>query len=329
MDSLLAAAARTRENGETLAQLKRRDFDVPELRSDLDALRDEVMHGRGFAVLRSIPVGKHGLALLETLYVGLALQLGTPVSQSTMGDTVGRVTDVSSQENNVRPYRSRDALRLHTDFTDISALFCIRPARCGGETSVVSALAVHEEMRTCHPELLEVLYRGYRFHRLGEHAEDEERITPHRVPIFSRCRGLVSCRYSRAYIMEAEHELGVALSATEREALDRLDEISCREDMRVTIRLEAGEIVFMNSHTTLHTRSAFEDWEQPARKRLLLRLWLEACEPRPVLPEIAIYGGRINSIPKRGAGTPAGFERRAAKLGDFTGDRSIASKPRA
>ena len=112
--------------------------------------------------------------------------------------------------------------------------------------------------------------------------------------------------------MEAEYESGVALSESEREALDRLDEIAYREDMRFTFRLEAGEIVFMNSHTTLHTRAAFEHWNEPERKRLLLRLWLEAREPRSVVPEIAIYSGRTSGIPKRGRGAPAGFVRRVS-----------------
>ena len=88
--ALLAAAACARERGETLAELRRRDFDVPGLRADIEALRAELMHGRGFAVLQSIPVERRDPALLETLYWGLALQLGTPVSQSTMGDMMGQ-----------------------------------------------------------------------------------------------------------------------------------------------------------------------------------------------------------------------------------------------
>lgn len=311
VENLVTAAEQFHARGVPFAQLGRSDFDSPMLATDTAQISHELLHGRGFVVLAGLPIEGHEQATHEHMYWGLGLQLGTPVSQSVMGDVMGYVADVTGQEKNVRPYRSRGLLRLHTDFTDMSGLFCIRTAKSGGESSVVSTLSIHDEMMRRRPDLLETLYRGFHFHRLGEQAENESPITGHRVPIFSETEGYVSCRYSRAYIIEAERATGNELSNIEQDALDLFDEIAYREDMCVSFNLEPGEVLFMNSHTTLHTRTAFEDWKTPTRKRLLLRLWLAAYEPRPLVPDIAIYSGNTNGVPKRGRGEPAGFQRLA------------------
>jgi hypothetical protein len=38
--------------------------------------------------------------------------------------------------------------------------------------------------------------------------------------------------------------------------------------------LEPGDLQLINSHVTLHSRTDFRDHEDPAKKRLLFRLWL-------------------------------------------------------
>lgn len=309
--NLVALAEQFHARGVPFEQAARSDFDASAFGTDAAKISNELLHGHGFAVVTGLPVAGHAQAIHEYMYWGLGLQLGTPVSQSVMGDVMGYVADVTGQENNVRPYRSRGSLRLHTDFTDMSGLFCIRAAKSGGQNSVVSTLAIHDEMARRRPDLLKILYRGFHFHRLGEHAEKESPITDHRVPIFSETEGCVSCRYSRAYIIEAELATGNVLSRVEQDALDLFDEIAYREDMHASFNLEPGEVLFMNSHTTLHTHTAFEDWETPDQKRLLLRLWLAAYEPRPLAPDMAIYSGNTSGIPKRGQGDPAGFQRLA------------------
>jgi hypothetical protein len=79
-------------------------------------------------------------------------------------------------------------------------------------------------------------------------------------------------------------------------------------------RLEAGEATFLNNHAILHARSEFEDWDTPDRKRLMLRLWLDAeRNVRPVVPQIHIYenaGGR-SGIDKQPGRLPAVASYRA------------------
>src|SRR5205814_299428 len=74
--------------------------------------------------------------------------------------------------------------------------------------------------------------------------------------------------------------------------------------LQLELRLEPGEATFLNNYTVLHARSEFEDWDLPAQKRLMLRLWLDVTRnARPVVPQIHIYenaGGRSGIDPQPG-----------------------------
>jgi len=55
-------------------------------------------------------------------------------------------------------------------------------------------------------------------------------------------------------------------------------------DCAASIDFEQGDIQFLHNHVILHTRTAFEDWPEPERRRHLLRLWLRDDDGRPVVP---------------------------------------------
>ena len=61
-------------------------------------------------------------------------------------------------------------------------------------------------------------------------------------------------------------------------ALDFVQEVASRPELRVTFTLEPGEILFWHNFTLLHARTAFANSED--RKRLLLRLWLNVPNGR-------------------------------------------------
>jgi len=59
----------------------------------------------------------------------------------------------------------------------------------------------------------------------------------------------------------------------------------------------------------LHARSAFEDYDEPERKRRLLRLWVNQFEPRPMRDDFTNRfntGPRMGPAPQQGAGYWAG-----------------------
>ena len=65
--------------------------------------------------------------------------------------------------------------------------------------------------------------------------------------------------------------------------MDPVDEPSIRLEME----FRPGDIQILNNRTTLHSRTGFEDYPEPERRRQLSRLWLNSFTPRPMPPAIA------------------------------------------
>ena len=290
------AIAAVRARSLALEDIERRDFGQPSLAKFMDEVVNEVMHGHGLVILRGFPADRHDEENIGKIFWGIGRHFGLPVSQSVMGERLGHVINVTDVDPHARAYRNKDELYPHTDIEDVVSFLCLHPAKSGGVSRFVSALAVHNELLVTRPELLEPLYRGFYYHRFGEHAPGTPPITRHRVPLFSCRDGLVSCRYVRQFIEIAAQESDRPLSALERAALDGFDEISRRPEMGIDVTLERGEAVFMNNFTVLHARTRFEDHDDPALKRHLMRLWLLADSPRPVVPEVAVHEGEFTGV---------------------------------
>ena len=69
------------------------------------------------------------------------------------------------------------------------------------------------------------------------------------------------------------------------------------------MEFRTGDIQLLCNHAILHSRTAYEDYEEPEKRRHLLRLWL-ACTDGPPLPHwmTDAYEGKL------GDGRPNGFE---------------------
>jgi len=306
VDHLIRTARGLMNAGRPFSASRRVDFLAPELIAALAAPLDEVRNGRGFAVIRSLPVAGLPLDVVKVAYWGIGTLIGCAQSQSNLGDRIGEVADVTDRDPHARGYRSAKELTLHTDICDMIALLAVRSAKSGGSSAVASAFAVHNLFLSERPDLLPALYAGARNHRRGEEADGEEPVTPHRVPVFSVTDGALSIRYVGPYITHGLQATGES-NPNLIEALDALDGFA--ERVKVTFPLEPGEILLLNNLTTLHARSAFEDWPEPERKRLLLRLWLNADGFRPVSPHLHLYGAGdgIPQVPGR-TSSYEGFE---------------------
>ena len=175
-----AAVARVRDG--PLEAVGRADFALPGIAEDVAAWRAEVMDGRGLLLLRGFPVGTWSADDIARLYWGLGSHFGEAVSQSVMGDRLGHVVDVAGKDPKERAYRNSTELALHTDACDAVAMLCLQKAARGGVSGFTSGLAVYNVIRNERPELLEPLFRGYRYHRFGEQLPGEAPVTPHRVP---------------------------------------------------------------------------------------------------------------------------------------------------
>lgn len=285
---LEAALDQLRQRGLRFPDFRKEDFPLPGLAADLQRYADELENGRGFVLLRGLPVERYSDDDINALYYGLGLHMGTPVRQNPKGELLGMVMNVGdASKKTTRVYETNLYLPYHSDPSDVVGLLCVRKAKAGGISSLVSVAAIYNEILRRHPEYLGLLYRPMYFEHLCEPQ-------PSLSPIFSYHQGKLSCRYLRQYI-ELGHEIRqLPLSRVEIEALDLFDTIMQDPSLRLDMMLEPGDIQFANNYAVLHARTAFVDHEDAAQRRKLLRLWLKMPNARTLAPE---FPGR-NGFPR-------------------------------
>lgn len=261
----------------------RAEFDHPVLAPLLKAAFDEIMSGRGFVVFSGPTPERYSEEEFERIYWGFGTHFGDAVVQSPRGDRIGHVRYEPPGPNYAqRAYTSKGELVAHCDAHEIIGLMCVRRARTGGASSLVSSLAAHNALLTERPDLLDCLYDGYQF-TTREALRRGQELTPYTVPVFSYIDGVLSCYYNRAYIYGAEQFTG-PVPPKLREAMDFLNDFFARDENLVTFMLEPGEMSFWHNFTVLHARTFFEDDADPQFKRHLLRLWLTVPNGRRMIP---------------------------------------------
>jgi len=274
--------------------------------ADLSRAYQEVRDGTGVVLIRGLPVDGTLDEFVDAVE-RVGGHFGRRLSQNAQGELVGHVLDATREDATPRMYRSNLELRPHSDITAMIALACWHKSRSGGASAVVSGVTVHDEIRRRAPQLLERLYRGYHYHRLGEEGPDEEATTPYRVPVFAIRQGQLSCRYQRAGIAAGHRARGVALSAEDIAAFDLFDEIARAPENRIAFELERGDMIVINNYTVLHARTRFIDHPEPGRQRRLVRLWLDAAGFRDVPQEFNLF--HTNGVPPQ-AGRRATYDFR-------------------
>lgn len=275
-----AALASVRARGLRFPDFAREDFPIgAALAAELARIADALENGRGFVLLRGLPVGRWTDDEIAIVYYGLGLHLGVPVGQNPKGELLGSVMNVGDPaQKTTRVYETNLYLPYHSDPSDVVGLLCLRKARTGGLSSLVSVAAIYNEILARHPEYLGLYYRPMYFAHLCEPL-------PSLSPIFSHHEGKLSCRYLRQYI-ELGHEIREQpLSRVEIEALDLFDAVIHLEHIRLDMMLEPGDLQFANNYAVLHSRTAFEDHDEPALRRRMLRLWLKMPNARTLAPE--------------------------------------------
>jgi hypothetical protein len=270
-------------NGVAFEDLTQNDFPLPTLSGFLADMRVELEDGMGLKLLRGFPTDRFSKDELRLIYWGIGLHVGTAVSQSKRNDYLGDVRDLGTGLGGpkFRGYTSNGELTYHVDAADITGLFCLRPAKAGGVSRIVSSVAIHNEIFRSRPDLLEVLYQPYHWSMQGNELPGAPGF--YTQTIFDVADGFFACRYTRTHIRSAEINPELPnLTPAQSEALDLIDEICARPEFHVTMMFEPGDIQFLNNHLTMHTRTAFEDFSDDDQKRHLLRLWLSLPNGRPL-----------------------------------------------
>ena len=95
----------------------------------------------------------------------------------------------------------------------------------------------------------------------------------------------------------------LALTDIQREALDFVQDVANRPELRLRMHFAEGDMQFINNHAILHAREAYEDFDDPEMKRHLLRMWISLPQARrrqlaPILAERYAFVER-GGIPKK------------------------------
>lgn len=281
-------------SSQELASMSQRDMSHPLLDAMTDEWRTELLHGRGFLLVRGMPVDLWSHEKVAAAYFGLGLLLGAPRSQNAAGHLLGHVRDLglSSDDPKVRIYQTTERQTFHTDSVDIVSLLCLKTARRGGESAIVSSMAIYDRMYRARPDLLACLFNTYPTDRRGEIPPGKKRFFE--IPVFNHHADHLSAIYARRYITSAQQfPEARRLTDLEVEALDYFDALAEDENLHLKMTFRPGDMQFLHNHTILHDRLAYEDWQEPERKRHLLRLWLAAPDARP-LPDV--YAERYGTV---------------------------------
>lgn len=270
-----------------IAGITARDFPLPTVGPKLKArVADEVLAGRGFLLMRGLPVERWSMRESAIAFFGLGVHLGSARSQNGKGHVLGHVQDLGLDvaDPNVRIYQTHERQTYHTDSCDIVGLLCLRTAKSGGLSALVSSTTIFNEMRRRRPDLLELLFQSLATDRRGEVPDGQK---PYfEIPVFNWHQGHLTAIYQRQYIDSAQRFADAPrLSPAHIEALDMFDSMANDPALNMFMAFEPGDVQLVHNHTMLHDRTSFVDWPETERRRHLLRLWLAASGARP-LPEI-------------------------------------------
>ena len=246
---------------------------------------------------------------LRRLFWGIALQIGTPVSQSASGERIFSVRDEGWQQGQpqARGPNTRKRLSFHTDRCDVIGFLCLRQAVSGGDNQLVSSVTLFNEMRRRWPDSARVLMEPFWYQR---HNVDTANPLPYcQQPVFSYYQGSFAASYLRVLIDRAHAMPDVPnLSPEQLEALDRLEALAADPELNVTLRQQPGDLMFLNNWVTFHRRDEFVDAAEPDLRRHLLRVWLAVPNSRPLHPLFAANYGSTAAGAIRGGMTPQAGE---------------------
>jgi len=209
-----------------------------------------------------------------------------------------RDTGATSRDPKTRIYQTAERQSFHTDSADIVGLLCLRDAKEGGDSLLVSALSIYNRMRAERPDLLALLFEPIATDRRGEVPPGADPYMT--IPVLNWHADELTVFYQRQYIDSAQRFDDAPRLTPERvEALDLFDALANDPRLHVKMRLSPGDMQFVYNHSQLHDRTDFVDWPEPDRRRHLFRLWLSPTGDRE-LPDCFVQRYGSIEVGRRG-----------------------------
>lgn len=329
--ALAEAAIDLDRRGADLMEITPDTAPLPLLSTVLRRIRRDILFGRGFALIRGLPIERlsYRQAAIAFWIVGMCLG-DEALPQNATGHTLGHVRDLGFDyaKPTARGYQTTARLPYHCDAGDIVGLLSLTTPKSGGLSTIAPSVTIYNEMVKRRPDLAAVLTEPLYRDRRGEIPAGKS--AWYALPAFNFRDDRVFTVYVRSSIRKAQRFKDVPrLSPAQEEAMDFFDAIAEDDQVHLDMEFEPGDMQFLCNHWILHSRTDFDDWEEPERKRHLLRLWL-ACNDGPPVPEV-IFDYQIRTATNRPGGiiAPDGVRHAPLDIGDGgAGDSTLRKATR-
>ena len=284
IDELLVTAERFVADDPDLRTVCASDYTLGVCVGALRSWGADMDNGRGFVLVRGFPTTE-GDEVSGAAFFIIGLHLGIPMSLNSRDDVVDHLyatSDLPYSDPNARASSIRDRLPFHSDSTDVVGLMCLQSAKRGGQSRLASGPTIYNEVLRRRPDLVELLFEPWYF----DHAKQNDDGTPYYdSPICCYVDGVLSTYFGPGVIRSAQRYDDVPKhSRAQLELLDLIDEITAAPGIALDMDLQPGDIQLLLNYSALHSRSTFEDWPEPERRRHLLRFWLRRPTNRPLTP---------------------------------------------
>ena len=205
---------------------------------------------------------------------------------------MSRISGSPSNDPNVRIYQTHERQTFHTDSCDIVGLLCLKTAKSGGLSALVSSTTIFNEMRRRRPDLLKLLFEPAATDRRGEVPEGQK---PYfEIPLFNWHQG-----YLTRDLPAPVHRFGAALRrrAAAHAGARRGARHARRADQRPGAQhvhgVQAGRRAARAQPHHAARPHRLRGLARAGKRRHLLRLWLAADKARPLPP---VFAQRYGSV---------------------------------
>lgn len=283
VSDLETAASHFLSLGLDVGEISKETFPLATFDAHILHLTQKLLAGVGIEVLRGLRIANYSQAFAATIFCGIGAHVGSARSQNADGHILGHVRDIGadSSDPNSRIYQTCERQTFHTDSADVVGLLCVRDAKEGGKSLLVSAESIYNRMKQERPDLLEKLFDPIATDRRGEIPEGAKPFME--IPVLSWHERYLTVFYQRQYIDSAQRfEDAMRLTPEHIEALDMFDALANDPALCFGMQLEPGDMQFVYNHSQLHDRTGFLDWPEPNQRRHLMRLWLSIEGDRPL-----------------------------------------------
>ncbi|MEM7251302.1 MAG: TauD/TfdA family dioxygenase [Pseudomonadota bacterium] len=253
--------------------------------STAQTIRGQLEGGRGFVLLRGLPVVDWSADETRRALWLLGGELGWAETQDAAGRVIHDVRDIGQKfgaNDTIRYFQTSQAIEFHNDGADMFALCCHRAGREGGRSLLLSAVEVFNRIADREPALAVTLQENFYFDARGQHPNGDQ-CQVH--PIYSYHAGQLNIILKVAYIRSAQRFPDVPrLTKRQEAALDLLAKVLKEPDVALEFDAKPGDVIIASNHSLLHGRTAYEDASDQDARRHMLRLWLTLPNGRPLPP---------------------------------------------